>query len=138
MLTFILGIIAGAILVPITKSIFNVHSHDYEVLFHRPTKDYGIRFRYYAKEGEPVGTVYATYKKCKKCGEVKLTLSNGTDQTLFFDEEYIIDKIKVIMKKEQEAESKRLLESMEDRMSSKNVDIKEALEGLRDYNKVSA
>lgn len=138
MLTFILGIITGTILFPIVKGIFNIHNHDYEVLFHRPTKEYGIRFRFFAREGEPPGPVYATYKKCKKCGEVKVTLSSGTDQTLFFDENFVRDKIEVIMKNEREAENKRLLEAMEDRVSNANFDVKESIKSLQNYNKVPA
>lgn len=115
MLLFFLGILAGLVIYPIARAC--IHKHDYEVLFHRNASKAGIGYQWYAHGGAP-GNVMATYKKCRKCGDVIVYLSNGSSQELFYNEQYVKDKIELTLKLEKEAEDKRLLEAMDHRIVS--------------------
>jgi len=140
MLTFILGIIAGLVIYPIARAC--IHKHDYEVLFHRNAVKAGIGYQWYSSGDEP-GNVIATYKKCKHCGDVVVYLGNGSARQLIYNDEYVKDKIELTLKIEKEAENKRLLESMDSRISSKDAEWiargnDDATTEANHYNKASA
>lgn len=122
-LLILMGFVVGFFAYPIAKAIFGFHECDYEVLFNRCIDDLPIGCRYGVsgseiRNGFKVDTslVWVSYKKCRKCGHVKVAVSNGTDREFHYDAEHVQTIIEAIMKREKDAADKALLERTNERL----------------------
>lgn len=124
LILFLLGAVVGYVLRPVISS----HKHDYEILFHQPIKSLGVSFQVQTLSNEVTGyeeydksKVFVSYKKCRKCNHISLSVSDGTQRKFYCDIPFIQDKIDLILKKEKESADQLLLDTMNRRIAEKEV-----------------
>lgn len=143
MLFFMLGLAVGVVVTAAIMAVMaaNIHTHKYEILFHRPADELNISYRwtvygYEVEKGMKIDTskVYVTYKKCSKCGDTILSLGNGSDRDFHYDAQFIANKVELILKEEAKAENDRLLRDMDRRIVNDDR-VNEIMAPLAEYQK---
>jgi hypothetical protein len=130
-MTFILlliGAVVGFFLYPIVNTLFGCDC-DYELLFNRCIDQLpiGCRFTMTAHDRDnnyklDRSLVYVTYKKCRKCGQVMVAISNGTDREFHYDAEHVRNIIEAKMKNEKDAADAALLERTNERLAASDTE----------------
>jgi hypothetical protein len=96
------------------------HSHDWEILFNRTMEVLPGSFGYERSFSEQCAgfkinrsSVRVIYKRCRKCGETSLKMTDGSSREFKYDSAFFEDTIKELLVKEKEDKDRALLGAMD-------------------------
>jgi hypothetical protein len=122
MLLFIFGFLSGISLLAIAKLF--LHKHDYEILLRRCASEVGVKIKIYSDYHDnyyqpDLTDIIITYKKCKKCGKVKISVGDGTKQKCYYNDDLVKDACEAIIIKEKRLEDEKILNNINNRLDEK-------------------
>lgn len=103
--------------------VLGLHAHKYSVVLHKPLNSFanlgGITHtkasgENYVGQNYDAKNTFVTCKQCNVCQHKLVRISDGSDRTFNFDEEFVLTHIDTEMKKEEAKKEEELLTRMND------------------------
>lgn len=113
--------------------ILGLHKCKYEIIYHTTLDKVPFTVSYETTDRERYAdfkldakAVHISCKECSVCKKQTVLIGNGTNRKFNFNQEFVLDALKIEMRKEKEKEEQEMLARMEERSKTPEQKIKEA------------